>query len=249
MGALFDDVAVVEDDDTVGIADGAETVGDDKGGATLHQRVHASLNEPFRTSVDGGCCLVEDEYRRIRDSSSCNGDELSLTLGEVAAIAVENSLIAVAQTSDEVVGSHQTSSTDAVFVRSTQTSVTDIVDDGACEEMCLLKYDAHRLAERLLANVCQRNAVVEDLSFLNLVEAVNEVDDGGLAGARTSYEGNLLAWVGVDVYIEEHLLGWRVAEVYIGKIHITPNGLRFEVWGLRFEVWLPLRELSISHFP
>ena len=80
MGALFDDVAVVEDDDTVGIADGAETVGDDKGSTALHQRVHASLYKPFRTGVDGGCGLVEDEHGRIADGSTGDGNQLSFSL-------------------------------------------------------------------------------------------------------------------------------------------------------------------------
>ena len=80
MGALFDDVSVVEDDDKVGVADGAKAVGDDEGGTALHQRVHASLNEPFRTSVDGGCCLVEDEHGRIADGSTGDGNQLSFSL-------------------------------------------------------------------------------------------------------------------------------------------------------------------------
>ena len=36
VGALFDNMAVVEDDDTVGIADGAKAMGDDESGTALH---------------------------------------------------------------------------------------------------------------------------------------------------------------------------------------------------------------------
>ena len=96
MGALFDDVAVVEDNDTVGITDGAQAVGNDEGCTTLHQRVHTTLYEPFRTGVDGGCGLVEDEHRGIRDGSTGDGNQLAFALGEVATIAIENGLIAVA---------------------------------------------------------------------------------------------------------------------------------------------------------
>ena len=38
MGALLDDASVVEDDDLVGITDGGEAMGDDKGGAPLHDK-------------------------------------------------------------------------------------------------------------------------------------------------------------------------------------------------------------------
>lgn len=43
MGALLEDMPVVEDDNLVGIADRAETVGNDEGGASLHDGVHATL--------------------------------------------------------------------------------------------------------------------------------------------------------------------------------------------------------------
>ena len=221
MSALFDDAAVVEDDDTVCIADGAETVGDDESGATLHQRVHTTLYEPFRTGVDGGCGLVEDEHRGIRDSSTGDGNQLAFALGEVATIAIENGLIAVAQTTDKIIGSHQTGCTDAVVVSSVELAIADIIDDGACEEVGLLQDDAHALAKRLLADVRHRDAVVEDLSFLDLVETVDEVDDGGLASTRATHEGNLLTWVGVDVDVEEHLLGRGIAKVHICEIDVA----------------------------
>ena len=95
MGALLDDSAVVEDDDLISIADGAETVGDDKGGAALHQCIHATLYKPFRTGVNARCGLVEDEYRRVAHSSPCDSYQLTFTLREVAAIATEHRLVSV----------------------------------------------------------------------------------------------------------------------------------------------------------
>ena len=84
-----------------------------------------------------------------------------------------------------------------------------------------MEHDTHRLAERLLIDVGNGDAVVEDLSFLNLVEAVDKIDDGGLAGACATYEGNLLSGVGVDVDVEEYLLLWGVAEIHIREVHIA----------------------------
>ena len=65
VGTLFDDAAVVEDDDEVGIADSGEAVGDDECGAPLHQSVHAPLYEGLRAGVDAAGGLVEDEHRGI----------------------------------------------------------------------------------------------------------------------------------------------------------------------------------------
>ena len=43
VGATFDDTAMVEDDDTVGIDDGGESVGNDDGGAMAQDLVESSL--------------------------------------------------------------------------------------------------------------------------------------------------------------------------------------------------------------
>ena len=106
MGALLDDAPVVEDDDLVGITDGGEAMGDDKGGAPLHDGVHASLYELLGTGVDTGGCLVEDEDGGIGNGGTGNGKELALALAEVAAISAEHGLVAVGETADEVVGTY-----------------------------------------------------------------------------------------------------------------------------------------------
>ena len=48
VGAAFDDLAVVEDHDDVGVLDGRESVGDDEDGASFHERIHAALDEGLR---------------------------------------------------------------------------------------------------------------------------------------------------------------------------------------------------------
>lgn len=73
MGALLDDVTVVEDDDLVGITDGTQTVGDDEGGAPLHEGVHATLHHLLGTGVDTGGRLVENEDGGIADGGTGNG--------------------------------------------------------------------------------------------------------------------------------------------------------------------------------
>ena len=87
--------------------------------------------------------------------------------------------------------------------------------------MGLLEHDAHRLAEALLRDLGDGDAVVEDAPLLDLVEAVDEVDDGGLACARATYEGNLLTGVGVDVDVVEHLFLGGIAEIDILEIDIA----------------------------
>ena len=52
MRALFDDVAVVEHEDEVGVLDGREAVGDDEARAALREGVHRRLDGALGAGVD-----------------------------------------------------------------------------------------------------------------------------------------------------------------------------------------------------
>ena len=47
VGATLDDPSLLDDEDLVGAADGGEAVGDDEGGAALHEVAEAMLDEGF----------------------------------------------------------------------------------------------------------------------------------------------------------------------------------------------------------
>ena len=59
--ALLDDVAVAHDEDTVGIADGAQAVRDDKARAAAHEVIHRLLDELLGAGVDRAGRLIENE--------------------------------------------------------------------------------------------------------------------------------------------------------------------------------------------
>ena len=52
MRALLDDVAVIDDDDVVGVFDRGQAVRDDEAGAALHEGCHRGLYLTFRPGVD-----------------------------------------------------------------------------------------------------------------------------------------------------------------------------------------------------
>ena len=58
--AVFFELTVFEDENAVGVADGAEAVGDDDGGAPDDDLFERALNEGFGLVVDGGGGFVED---------------------------------------------------------------------------------------------------------------------------------------------------------------------------------------------
>ena len=82
MVATLNDTTVVHHHDPIGIADGTETVGNDEGGATLHEGVHAMMYELFGAGIYTTGGLVENQGWRIGHGSAGNGNELALSLGE-----------------------------------------------------------------------------------------------------------------------------------------------------------------------
>ena len=65
VSAPFNDPALLQDHDHVGILHGGKPVGDDKDRAALHQPVHPPLHDGLGAGVDGGGGLVQNHHRRI----------------------------------------------------------------------------------------------------------------------------------------------------------------------------------------
>src|SRR5436305_866538 len=84
------DLAVVEDEDRVGGADGGEAVRDDDGGAALEEHLGRLLDEMFRLSVDRRGRLVEDEDRRIERQRAREREELFLADREAGPALANN---------------------------------------------------------------------------------------------------------------------------------------------------------------
>ena len=84
MVAAFDDLAVLQDDDAVGAADGGQSVGDDQTGAAFQQLYQRLLDEHLGVGVDAGRRFVEDKDLCIRDQCACKTDQLALAEREIA---------------------------------------------------------------------------------------------------------------------------------------------------------------------
>lgn len=78
VGPGFGDLAFVDDDDEIGVADGGEAVGDDDGGAALGRGVEGVLDDALGFRVEGARGLVEEEDARLADDGASDGDPLLL---------------------------------------------------------------------------------------------------------------------------------------------------------------------------
>jgi hypothetical protein len=92
---MLGDAPGLDHQDAVGALDGRQAVGDDEGGAALHQRVHAFLDERLGQRIHAGGGLVHDEQFRAGQHGARQADELLLPHGEQVAALADVLLVAL----------------------------------------------------------------------------------------------------------------------------------------------------------
>lgn len=76
--SAFDHLALLNDDNLVGMLDRAEPVGDHDRRTVLHEFCQRILNKLFRFRVKRRCCFIQDQYRRVLKHRPRNADALPL---------------------------------------------------------------------------------------------------------------------------------------------------------------------------
>lgn len=95
MSASFDNLSLLDDDDTISFLDGRQTMSDGDGGAVLRNSVECSLDDSFATDIDGTCSFVKDENLGFSDDGSCDGNALALAARKLSAAVTDNSIISL----------------------------------------------------------------------------------------------------------------------------------------------------------
>ena len=143
MIAGFADLAVVEHDDTVRIADGGKPVCDDERGASVHQVQHRFLNVHFCACIYTGCRLVENQNFRVGEDGARNGKKLTLPVADVATGFGKLRIISLRHPLDKGVGVGGYGSPPYFLVGGIQSPIADIGAYGVSKEHRVLKDDGN----------------------------------------------------------------------------------------------------------
>ena len=122
-------------------------------------------------------------------------------------------------------------------------AVTDVVKDGAPKEDRFLGDERNLSVPTLKGHMAQVFAVDRDATFRRIVEAMKQVDHGGLAGARRSDECDQFAWLGLERQVRQHRMASIIAEVDVFHPHMSIDGHKCLCIGLITNV-----RLSIQYF-
>ena len=78
VGALLNDLTILEDENFISLLNGGEAVGNDQAGPTFHQSTHGLLDTEFQPGINRGGCLIQNQYLRIHIERPRKGNQLAL---------------------------------------------------------------------------------------------------------------------------------------------------------------------------
>ena len=100
-------------------------------------------------------------------------------------------------------------------------AVEQVLADRAVEQPGVLQNHAEMLAQVVTGDVARIHAVDGDRTALDLIEAHEQVDQRGLAGAGRADDGDRLAGLGLQRQVLDQRLGRIVAELDVVEAHQT----------------------------
>ena len=198
-------------------------MGDNEHRPPGHEGIHALFNELFRPGVDGGGGLVQNQHRGIGHRRPGDGQQLPLPLAQAAAVAGDGGVIPLGQVADEAVGVGQLGCGHDLLVGGVGPPIADVLGDGAGKQVRVLQHHAQGPAQGVFLNVAHVDSVIGDGPGVDVIEAVDEVRNGGLSRAGGAHKGDLLPGLGVQAHVVQHGLFLGVAEVHMVKPHVAPQ--------------------------
>ena len=198
---------------------------DDEARAAGHEGLHGVDDGLLGAGVHARGGLVEDEDGRVAQHRAGDGEQLALAGAHGLGVVGEARVVAVGQRADEVVHVGRLGRGDDLLARGAGLAVGDVLGDGAVEQPGVLQHHAELAPQVGRAHLVRVNAVERDAAATHLVEAHEQVDEGRLAGARGSHDGDLLAGLGHEAHVaHEGLLG-LVAEAHVLELDAALHGL------------------------
>ena len=225
MGTAFNNLSLLKNHDTIGVSYGRQTMCDNKGCSSAHQLIHTILNNALGTGIDGACRLIENQYRRICNGCTRDRKKLPLTLGQIRTVSGQHCVIALRQTHNESVRIRQFCCCYNLILRRIELSEGNIFSYRSRKQMCILQNNAKRSSQVILFDLSNVDLIVTNLTFLNIIEAVDQIGNGCLSGSGRTDKRDLLTRLCKQRYIVQNNFIRVVAEINMFEYH-TPCSSR-----------------------
>ncbi len=188
--ALFAQAALVEYEDAVGVLNGAEAVGDDDRGAAGEQAIERFANHHLGASVHAGGGFVEDEELGIVRQGAREADQLALADGKRGTALVDDGVETLGQGIEEMARGPLRAGRGRRRAIDGCGAEANVGFERAGEQEGVLQHDAELAPQILDVQFADIDAVEKDLAALDVVEAQQELNGGGFAGAGVADDGD-----------------------------------------------------------
>ena len=214
---MFHDAAVFQHDQAIHAGDGRQAVGDGDDGAALHEGFQLALNGGFDLGIECRGGFVQHQDGGVFQDHSGDGDALALAAGEFDAAFADmgvkaGAVVPVFKLFDEggrlgLIGG----GADFGF-GGPGAAVADVVADRPVQQRGILGYHGDLGAQAFLGDAGDVLAVDYDAAGFGAVEAEQQVDQGGFAGAGMADQADALARCDVEVEVVQDTACRTVAE-------------------------------------
>ena len=191
-------------------------MGDQDAGPGLDQGIDGVLDLLLGNGIQGGGGLVKDQEGRILQKDPGNGDPLLLSSGELEAPVAHHGIQARGLGLYEIIDVGLAAGLDEVFLRGVRPGVEEVVPDGPVEQVGLLADDPDMAAQEGQVQLPDVMAAEGDRPSCRIIEPGDQVDQGGLAGARGPDHGDAVPAPELKGDIRQDL-----PLPVIGKVHMV----------------------------
>ena len=161
--------------------------------AAFHQALHGLLDQHLAFAVQAGRGLIQDQDGRVREEGARDRHALALAAGQLHAALAHHRVIALGQAHDEVVRAGLPRRVLDLGLRRAGPAVGDVLGQRAVEQDGLLLHDRDLTAQRGLLRLGDVLSVDQDAAFVDVVQALDQLDERGLARTRMAHQPDALA--------------------------------------------------------
>ena len=166
MRACFNNLSFVYHDDAVGVAHGAQAVGNDEHGAFLANVLHVLLNDGFALVVKGAGGFVKYQNAWVSEQGTRDGDALTLATTQGAALLAHMGVVALGQFADKFMRTGQLRHTHHRFNRRGRVGDGDVLAHATVEQQVFLQHHADLPAQLRCINQADVYAVNQQAACL-----------------------------------------------------------------------------------
>ena len=186
MCASSDYPALIQQQDKVRFADGAQSMGDHERCASTHQTHKCRLDQVLCFGVNTGSGIIQDQDAWVGQQRPRNRNTLFLPAGKGDAALTDLGVVSIRHFHDEVMRLGVFGCCDDDCLARRRIPERNILMNAGCEQPCILQDNADLLSQRVKFYCAGIVTVDENATFNGIVEASDQVDNCGFARPRDS---------------------------------------------------------------